>query len=222
MTIDQINFEPLSTYNHTFGQSVKNIFKNLVDTTIFTGMCMLVVVGAVINIHSVPVLLGMLGLTVLVLGAFEQQKLVKVMWLNFASLNGMQITPDAANIPYCLKGEESINCSPIVETTINDEMWHIFACDCSGSDGNSSSIDYYTIIHVRLDKKLPYIAIDSKKKFQGVNRFPQGVEKVNLEGDFNQYFSVYSQPQAAIDVLSIITPDVMRTLIGSRIFLAVS
>jgi hypothetical protein len=39
-------------------------------------------------------------------------------------------------------------------------------------------------------------------------------EKINLEGNFNEHFSVYIRPNSEVEVLSILTPDVMEMLVG--------
>ncbi len=72
-------------------------------------------------------------------------------------------------------------------------------------------------IQIQLPKKLPEIFIDSHndgKKELPIDYVESG-QKVTLEGDFNTYFQVFCAPNANVETLSILTPDVMAVLVDS-------
>jgi hypothetical protein len=53
----------------------------------------------------------------------------------------------------------------------------------------------------------------SKKTKIDVARDLEDGERLNLEGDFNDYFSLQIEKGQEIDALSVITPDVMQKLV---------
>jgi hypothetical protein len=65
---------------------------------------------------------------------------------------------------------------------------------------------------VRLDRRLPHIVLDAKAngtlRTVGSNR-----QVLSLEGDFDNYFTLYCPPEYEIDALYVLTPDLMALLI---------
>ncbi len=76
---------------------------------------------------------------------------------------------------------------------------------------------FFTAIEYKLQRKLPHLVFDSKKargrQFKSVFLKSQSL---NLEGNFNKYFDIYSPLFYHIDVLSFITPEVMQAMIDLK------
>lgn len=83
---------------------------------------------------------------------------------------------------------------------------------------NNKSGDEYLYFTIRIDlsAKLPYIALDSKNMQHFEWHVAKGMQTVSLEGDFDRYFDLKLKAGSHIDALSIVTPDVMRTLIDAN------
>jgi hypothetical protein len=89
----------------------------------------------------------------------------------------------------------------------------------SVGSGKNETTYYYGVITIRLPRKLPNIVLDSKKNNSifGSN-LPVGFsadQKLELEGDFNNYFTLYAPAQYKTDALYIFTPDVMQALVDA-------
>lgn len=71
-------------------------------------------------------------------------------------------------------------------------------------------------IEVAIPKKLPHIYIDghtSDSLISGPRYVFDSDSKINLEGDFNNYFQVYALPEYKSLALSVLQPDIMAVLI---------
>lgn len=75
----------------------------------------------------------------------------------------------------------------------------------------------FLVVKTPIARKLPHILLDSKKSGFIKNsvlpvRFGEHY-KLELEGDFNKHYNLYSSQNLQVDTLSILTPDVMAWLI---------
>ena len=70
-------------------------------------------------------------------------------------------------------------------------------------------------IEISLPASLPHIFIDATKHqgFSGPNKFVTPDQIVRLEGDFNNFFTAYAVTGTESFALSLLTPDVLQTLI---------
>ena len=82
-----------------------------------------------------------------------------------------------------------------------------------------SSHVYYSVMQITLPRKLPHIVLDSKHTRGKQMRFKfDSEQKISLEGNFDTYFDTYFPAHYEIDLLSIITPEVMEVLIQANQF----
>lgn len=215
-TIADVNYSPLTNYNQAFGLGVKSMIKNK-HYLLLLGLGLLVLVGTIVAKHGIGWGIFIVAAEFIGFSVLEMQKAQKAMWVDFAAVNGWPVVTSGLTgnyVPLSLSYQgHSKNCSPVVEATIDNTKWHIFEYNYTVGSGRNSHTYYFTVVQVKLAKKLPYIALDSKKNTSGLRNYPEGTQKVSLEGDFDKYFTLMSQVGANIDVLSIITPDVMQTLI---------
>lgn len=87
----------------------------------------------------------------------------------------------------------------------------------TGSGKYSRNHDYGYIC-IKLPRKLPHILLDSKhNNFLGkLTNLPGFIERsqvLSLEGDFNNYYTLYVPEDYQRDALYILTPDIMRLFI---------
>ena len=78
----------------------------------------------------------------------------------------------------------------------------------------------YTYICIRLAKRVPHILLDNKannvgfmKKYSNTASIFSKDQILSLEGDFNNYFTLYAPKEYEQDALYIFTPDLMTLLI---------
>lgn len=82
-----------------------------------------------------------------------------------------------------------------------------------------SSRTYYSIIQIPLPRQLPHIVFDSKRMRGRQMHFSfDKDQRISLEGNFDTYFDTYFPAHYEIDLLSIITPEVMQALIAAGEF----
>lgn len=89
----------------------------------------------------------------------------------------------------------------------------------TGSGKNERTHDY-GYVQIKLPRRLPNIVLDSKKNnFLGrISNLPAGFsrdQKLELEGDFNSYFTLYAPAEYKTDALYVFTPDVMQALVDA-------
>ena len=83
---------------------------------------------------------------------------------------------------------------------------------------NSNDPTSFGIIEFRLSQKFPNLFLDAKKN----NAFSLSAsllkfgnrQKYELEGTFNNYFSLYVEPSFESDALYLLTPDVMQSIVA--------
>lgn len=86
--------------------------------------------------------------------------------------------------------------------------------------GKNRSVHNWAYIRVKLPRKLPHMVLDAKKnnifgKFSNLTDTFDGSQTLALEGDFNDYFTLYAPKQYERDAFYVFTPDVMARLIDS-------
>ncbi len=148
-------------------------------------------------------------------------------WADFATANGWQSTEGSsatiAQIPPAIFDIGSNQkLGTVVHADIAGHKCDVYMYHFTTGSGRSQQEHNYTIARVELSKAFPHMILDSKQSaaIYGYNisfraNIPQ--EKIKLEGNFNKYFSLYCEKGENIDALSIITPDVMQTLINSNL-----
>lgn len=160
-----------------------------------------------------------LGLFIMICGIMYVLALVgmrnKKLWVQFALDNGWSIGPASQAehyVPPSLQGlGHSRRLSDVIQGTFNDNSFRIFTYSYTVGSGKHSHTYTYTIMQLLLPKQLPLFFLDSKKAGMGTH-VPAGYEKVSLEGNFDSIFTLHIPAGTATDVLSVISPDVMQTL----------
>ncbi len=88
----------------------------------------------------------------------------------------------------------------------------------SGENRNRTTHDY-GFVRIKLPRRLPNMLLDSKKNnFLGMSNLPETfskAERIELEGNFGEHFTLYAPPEYKTDAFYIFTPDVMQALIDA-------
>lgn len=105
---------------------------------------------------------------------------------------------------------------------LSDLVYYIMAKE---GYGKRKFPTYERVMTIKLPQKMPRIIIDCHVGNAGLNeasaskadaKLDAQLENIVLEGDFSRYFTVKAARQDSIDVLSILTPDIMQQLIAMK------
>ncbi len=137
-------------------------------------------------------------------------------WKSFAEANGWYILPaagmDARFVPPCLFGlGRKRLISDVVHATFEGHECDVFLYQFTTGSGKSRQIHYYTIARVTLAKPFPHLLLDSRDTWL-LHQQGDAVDSVKLEGDFSKHFNLYFRKDDHVNALSVITPDIMQTL----------
>lgn len=85
--------------------------------------------------------------------------------------------------------------------------------------GKNRSTHNYGYVKVKLPRRLPHMVLDSKhNNFWAFSNLPATFDKsqvLSLEGDFNNYYTLYAPKQYERDALYVFTPDVMAAFVDA-------
>lgn len=216
MTDQKINYKPLDAMDGAWSAVLKDMPASHYAPVIL-GLVLAVAAAVVIH-HPGPVVLAAALIGQHLSGKVKKYK--NNIWQNFGTANnwrvGIATMPEATVeglIPPSLLGRgHSEELSPFVEAKPGNHTFEVFMYKFSTGSGKSEKDHYCTIAHVSLEKPFPHLILDSKSNKTLLER-GDATQRVKLEGDFDSYFTLFIQKGRQIDALSVITPDVMQTLI---------
>lgn len=138
-------------------------------------------------------------------------------WRDFAAANGWYVIEktqvDPFYIPPGIAGQgHSAKMGDVVHAQIDEHECDVFMYQFTVGSGKSSQTYFYTIARVTLARQFPHIILDSKQTWSLRDK-TDAKDSMKLEGDFSQYFNLFYRKDDQINALSVITPDVMQTLI---------
>lgn len=87
----------------------------------------------------------------------------------------------------------------------------------TGSGKNAQTHDY-GYVHIKLPRRLPHMVLDARQnnifgKFTNLPDFYSSKQKLSLEGDFDEHFTLYAPKEYEQDALYVFSPDIMQLLI---------
>ncbi|HIA92147.1 TPA: hypothetical protein EYO12_03475 [Candidatus Saccharibacteria bacterium] len=134
-----------------------------------------------------------------------------LLWRQRARVRNLGFNGVVFNIGHSAR---SLNSFSSFDLPLNFGVYHYRFT--TGSGKNKKDHDY-TVAYFDLPKELPHILLDSKNNngllSSSIPRFLDKDYEVSLEGDFDQHFSLYTAFPKPAEALTIISPDVMQTLI---------
>lgn len=102
----------------------------------------------------------------------------------------------------------------VLSGTQNGRPTRIFSYQYTVGSGKSSHTEYSTVFETRFSNDMPDIVLTTKQLGYAADMPPfGGGERVELEGDFNKYFSLKVPKGYEQEAYEIFTPDIMATLI---------
>lgn len=210
----QINFEPLKEMRSfkALWQSIKPYRKVLMMVAVI-----LAVLGTIVLRGPWPLYLAGLYLFIDLGNASAKQ--ADAAWRNFARVNNWHIGPaDTTSIvpPTLAELGHSRKISEVITGRLNrGDVFRLFTYKYTQGSGKNSHTYYFTLFQIILEKPFPSLLLDSKRSF-AAQRVLKDYEHISLEGDFDNYFNLYAPIHNRIDVLSVITPDIMKVLVENN------
>jgi hypothetical protein len=112
-----------------------------------------------------------------------------------------------------IDGNQSV--SDVVSGMYSNSSFKLFLYELTVGSGRNQQVYKDTVIELDLHGQLPNLLMINKKSHYGglniANSF--GIRnKFSLEGDFNQFFTLYGQPNNQIEALEVFSPDTMALM----------
>ena len=147
-----------------------------------------------------------------------KQKQADALFQQFAISNGFSFK--GKTLPDKLKGDLSnrgsiiIFAGDLVNGTIRDRSFVLFNCKCKAGSDDHSYTYYNTTLRLEYSSSFPPILMEYKtigpSPFSGV-----ATKKIELEGDFNKYFNLYTKKGFEVETLKIFSPDFMAKILDN-------
>jgi flagellar biosynthesis protein FliQ len=210
-----IDYSPLDKMHHSGWHVFKNAFKGyiiavfLIVTAISIGL-----VFTPADQLSIIVIILYGGLMTAKINSYKNE-----IWQEFATINGWATAKKISSpdfLPPSTNYGHSQSYGVVVKSRLGSINCDIYTYDTTTGEGKYQTTHYFTIACVPLPDKASHIILNSKKDKADIHtKFPN-YEPLKLEGNFNDYFNLLLPKGQEIDVLALITPDVMQTLINSN------
>jgi hypothetical protein len=206
--VDQIDFSPITyTSSYDFVSFSKHKKAYLILGTILL-FCFII---------RAPMLVFLIGaITSWYIHAFIKHEKTK-MWHRFAEANGWRIAQSGSvltDIPPSIRhigNKHTVN--DVVAGTVFGAAFRLYDYQYTIGRGKNAKRYTNTIISMDLPADFPHILLDSKSNLGGARRIRADAEQVSLEGNFDDSFTLYVEPKHRTDALSVISPDVMQTIL---------
>ncbi len=235
MVSNKINFEPLSKdFKYRLIQDFirPNIFRVPI-TVIATFSLSIIGVGFMYlirdsidqgsdNVGLVYILIAYSSAGLGVTYFAYKANISKIKWKNFREANNWQdlsiyntsnnIIEDDLSPPGMRVGEYKVTDG--LEGVINEQKFFLYDYNCKSGSGKNDNNYSVSIIAFKVPWNLPRMQIDSIRKKVGISQDFPNSEEVNLEGNFDKYFITRIQKNTQLDVLSLLSPDIMAKLIN--------
>ncbi len=132
---------------------------------------------------------------------------------HFAQDNGFRFKDGLQNIPLPpLKGDLDTERQDYDFHMTGTLANHVFTLFVGNFRRSSTVFQEIWVLHTQLPAKLPSFVVDARHNTIKLSNQLSNYDKLHLEGDFPRYFHLYIPKGTQVDVLSVITPDVMQTL----------
>ncbi len=147
--------------------------------------------------------------------AFVRGRLYKRALQTFELKNNLQPLAQADLLPYVPQNLQMPGAYGFktygYKFTLGTTPALVFDCSFSVGSGKYKRTYHYAIACLVLPKQYPHLYLDGKAN--GKYSQYQDNQKVALEGDFNNYFTLYMPEGSAAGALTVLSPDVMQTVI---------
>ena len=172
--------------------------------------------GASTTVALVMAFFGLIGVIIFFANRGMLRKRAKL--YKFANANGITTLFDRADPPYAGMIFSSGHTRKVIEALSFVDGVEIGNYKYVTGSGRSRSEHSWGYVRIPLSRQLPHMVLDAKKNniFKTFTNLPGGFTKdqiLQLEGNFNDYFTLYAPKQYEQDAFYVFTPDVMAALI---------
>jgi hypothetical protein len=204
--ISAINYEPLEAEKRAYRMVFKRFW---VRSSIIWGIA--VAVGIFVPVVGMTVALAWLIVLLLQVNGFQDG-----LWEEFAIINDWPL--DAVSDPFTLIplslqfGYDQAYSSAITAqlgVVSTDMVVYVTTVD----EGRAQRHYSFTVARIQLPAALPHILLRAKGDRVNIQQDFADHEMLQLEGDFGDYFTLQIEKGQEVNVLEVITPDVMQTLV---------
>lgn len=180
-------------------------------------------VSASSPLGMVPMVVGIIIVSLLVGGIYASTRLREktlAKLYKFATRNQLVLSHDVSSPNYVgmIFGEGDARV--LRESLVFPGSIEIGNYQYDTGSGKSRQTHHWGYVRIKLARRLPNMVLDAKSNnFFGVisnlpDSFSKG-QKMSLEGDFDNYFTLYAPTEYKTDALYVFTPDVMSAIIDS-------
>lgn len=210
-----IDFSPLDKMRHSFWRTVKNSLGGY-------GLVILVVLVAVcagLAFTPAPGAGIYVAVAYFIAMSIMVRRYKNQVWEEFAAANHWPLGTISyfSNLrPPSINYGHSQKFSPAIRAQLGNIGCVLYTYNTTTGEGRYQTQHNFTVAAVILPRLMPHIILNSKKDKADIHtRFPDH-ESLKLEGDFNKYFNLLLQKGQEVNVLAIITPEIMQTLIADN------
>lgn len=182
----------------------------------------LAILGAIFPPIPVVVIIG--GFALIIWYSMRYNRNLHAAAQQFAADNGWQFSKDAPDMDITSANPPATSYvktdGPAINGSLNGWQFWLYrytAVISQGGDSAGSAYSYFTL-SAKLPAALPPFMLDATVDGKSFQQVPAGLERISLEGNFDQHFRLYQPIGTQVDVLSIITPEFMQALIESAYF----
>jgi len=207
-----INYEPLLALNGVWWLSLRSTARAWGSILIIIFVALSLLVSPFLG-FDVAAGIGVLYCVVV---STRVTRLKNAAWWQFATANGWFLdteTPLGTVTPPSLQFGHSQVYSPIIQAQLGNLTCDLLTYRCTTGYGRNEQTHNFTIACLALPQTLPHMLLLSKKAHIDAQRDLENAETLQLEGDFNDSFSLQIDKGQEVNALVFITPDVMQTLV---------
>lgn len=212
-----IDFKPLEKLNRKgLGKPDKYTYG------LFFAILILFVLGVLVRAASGGLfLIGTLGIfAIVVYQSYKQSKQSDLLFINFAEVNNWKYKQKIVvnEKPGSIFGLGNFRFAfDVIIGTLKGLPFNSFEYHYTTGSGKSQQTHFLQIFELTLPRLMPHMVIDSlvETGSYGASTLPikfAGSQRIELEGDFSKYFSLYAPDNYGITALTVLAPDAMVAL----------
>lgn len=138
----------------------------------------------------------------------------------FATANGIGFMYDVSDPAYAGMIFDEGDSRKIQEALLLKDGTEIGNYEYSTGSGKNRQTHTWGYVRIKLARRLPNMVLDARKNnvFGSLTNLPDSFshgQTLSLEGDFNNYFTLYAPKEYERDALYVFTPDVMAAVIDA-------
>lgn len=152
--------------------------------------------------------------------SYKQAKQSDLLFINFAGANNWEYKQkiEVNNKPGSIYGLGSIRTAlDVISGNLRGLPFSSYEYIYTTGSGKSQQTHYLQVFELTLPRAMPHMVIDSlvESGSYGASTLPikfAGSQRIELEGDFSKYFSLYAPDNYGVTALTVLAPDAMAAL----------